>query len=42
MHDTEQRKPAIETYVKFDPSAADTVAEPGHPTRHSLRARHKD
>ena len=42
MHDTEQCKPAIETYVKFDPSAADTVAEPGHPTRHSLRARHKD
>ena len=42
MYITEQRKPAIENYVKFDPSAADTVAEPGHPTRHSPRARHKD
>ena len=42
MHGTEQRKLAIETYIKFDLSAADTVAELGHPTRHSLRAWHKD
>lgn len=42
MHGTEQRKLAIETYVKFDLSAADTVAELGYPTRHSLRAWHKD
>ena len=42
MHGTEQRKLAIETYIKFDPSAADTVAELGHPTRHSLRAWYKD
>ena len=42
MHGTEQRKLAIETYVKFDLSAADTVAELGYPARHSLRAWHKD
>lgn len=42
MYSTEQRKLAIETCIKFDPSAADTVAELGHPTRHSLRAWHKD
>lgn len=38
----EQRKLAIETYIKFDLSAADTVAELGCPTRHSLKAWYKD
>lgn len=42
MYSTEQRRLAIETYIKFDPSAADTVAEPGCPTRHSLGAWYKD
>lgn len=42
MHGAEQRRLTIETYIKFNLSAADTVAELGHPTRHSLRARHKD
>ena len=42
MHSAEQRRLAIETCIKFDLSAADTVAEPGCPTRHSLRALYKD
>jgi transposase-like protein len=42
VYSTEQRKLAIEIYIKFDLSAADTVAELGYPTRHSLRAWHKD
>ena len=42
MYSTEQRKLAIETYIKFDLSAADTIAELGYPTRHSLRAWYKD
>ena len=42
MYSTEQRKLAIETYIKFDLSAADTVAELGYPTRHSPRAWHRD
>ena len=42
MYSTEQRKLAIETYIKFDLGAADTVAELGYPTRHSLRAWYKD
>lgn len=42
MYSTEQRKLAIETYIKFDLSAADTVAELGYPTRQSLRAWYKD
>lgn len=42
MHSTERRKLAIETYIKFDLSAADTIAELGYPTRHSLRAWYKD
>lgn len=42
MYGTEQRKLAIETCIKFDLSAADTVAELGYPTRHSLGAWHKD
>ena len=35
MYSAEQRKLAIETYIKFDLSAADTVAELGYPTRHA-------
>ena len=42
MHGTEQRKLAIETYIKFDLGAAGTVAELGCPARHSLGAWHKD
>ena len=42
MYSTEQRKLAIETYIKFDLSVADTIAELGYPTRHSLRAWYKD
>lgn len=42
MYSTKQRKLAIETYIKFDLSAADTVAELGYPTRHSPRAWHRD
>jgi transposase-like protein len=42
MYSTGRRRLAIETYIKFDPSAADTVAELGHPTRHSLGAWYKD
>lgn len=42
MYSTEQRKLAIETYIKFDLSVADTIAEHGYPTRHSLRAWYKD
>ncbi|MDY4652316.1 MAG: hypothetical protein SO366_08710 [Atopobiaceae bacterium] len=42
MYSTEQRRLAIETCIKFDLSAADTVAEPGCPTRQSLRAWYKD
>ena len=42
MYSTKQRKLAIETYIKFDLSAADTVAELGYPTRQSLRAWYKD
>lgn len=37
MHGAEQRKLAIETYIKFDLSAADIVAELGYPTRACLR-----
>ena len=42
MYNTEQRKLAIETYIKLDLSVADTIAEVGYPTRHSLRAWYKD
>ena len=42
MFSTEQRKIAIETFIRFDHSYADTIAELGYPTRHSLRAWHKD
>ena len=36
MYSTEQRRVAIETFVKFDHSYADTIAEPGYPNRHTL------
>ena len=42
MFSTEQRKIAIETFIRFDHSYADTIAELGYPTRHSLRAWHRD
>ena len=42
MYSTEQRKLAIEAYIKFDLGAADAVAELGYPARHSLRAWHED
>ena len=42
MYSTEQCKLVIETCIKFDLSAADTVAELGYPTRHSPRAWHRD
>ena len=42
MFSTEQRRIAIETFIRFDHSYADTIAELGYPTRHSLRAWHKD
>ena len=42
MFSTEQRRIAIETFIRFDHSCADTIAELGYPTRHSLRAWHKD
>ena len=37
MYSQEQRKLAIETFVKFDHSYADTIAELGYPTRAALR-----
>ena len=42
MFSTEQRRIAIETFIRFDHGHADTIAEPRYPTRHSLRARYKD
>ena len=42
MFSTEQRRIAIETFIRFDHGHADTIAELGYPTRHSLRAWHKD
>ena len=42
MFSTEQRRISIETFIRFDHSHADAIAEPGYPTRHSLRAWHKD
>lgn len=41
MFSTEQRRIAIETFIRFDHSHADTIAELGYPTRHSLRAWYK-
>ena len=37
MYSQEQRKTAIETFIKFDHSYADTIAELGYPTRAALR-----
>lgn len=42
MFSTEQRRIAIETFIRFDHSHADTIAEPGYPTRRSPRAWCKD
>lgn len=42
MFSTEQRRIAIETCIRFDHSYADTIAELGYPTRHSLRAWYKN
>ncbi len=38
MYSAEQRKTAIETFVKFDHSYADAIAELGYPTRACLRS----
>ena len=37
MYSTEQRTKAIETFIKYDHSYADTIAELGYPDRHTLR-----
>ena len=37
MYSAEQRKKAIETFARFGCSAADTIAELGHPSRVTLR-----
>ena len=37
MFSTEQRRVAIETFIRFDHSYADTIAELGYPTRTCLR-----
>lgn len=42
MFSTEQRRIAIEAFIRFDHSYADAIAGLGYPTRHSLRARYKD
>lgn len=42
MFSIEQRRIAIETFIRFDHSYADAIAELGYPTRHSLRAWCKD
>lgn len=42
MFSIEQRRIAIETFIRFDHSYADAIAELGYPTRHSLRAWYKD
>ena len=38
MYSTEQRRAAIETFIKFDHSYADTIAELGYPSRHILNS----
>ena len=35
MYSKEQRRIAIETFIRFDHSYADTIAELGYPDRHS-------
>ncbi len=37
MYSAEQRRAAIETFIRFDHSYADTIAELGYPNRHTLR-----
>lgn len=37
MYSAEQRMKAVETFARFGCSAADTIAELGYPTRHTLR-----
>ena len=37
MYSAEQRRIAIETFIRFDHSYADTIAELGYPDRHTLR-----
>ena len=37
MFSTEQRRVAIETFIKFDHSYADTITELGYPHRQTLR-----
>lgn len=38
MYTLEQRQKAVETFVRFDHSHADTIAELGYPTRTALRS----
>ena len=38
MYSTEQRRLAIETFIRFDHSYADTIAELGCPDRHTLNS----
>jgi transposase InsO family protein/transposase-like protein len=42
MYSLEDRKRAIELYIKYDLSAADTVRELGYPDRKSLKLWHKE
>ena len=42
MFSTEQRTKAIETFIKYDHSHADTIAELGYPTRSTLRIWRKE
>ena len=37
MYSAAQRMKAVETFARFGCSAADTIAELGYPTRHTLR-----
>lgn len=38
MYSTEQRRLAIETFIRFGHSCADTIAELGYPDRHTLNS----
>lgn len=38
IHSTEQRRLAIETFIRFGHSYADTIAELGYPDRHTLNS----
>ena len=42
MYSAEQRKKAVETFARFGRSAADTIAELGHPSRVTLRSWRKE